>query len=166
MLLSQVILPSSTSLWCRSSKANTSNIENLTPNFWMKKIKWYKLNQVVPKWWTIHQHIKAFSNYHTITIWHKYHNVTHHQLIQKHPYLFFWNEVRLNCSELAFFWNERNVYIFCAQDRHHEPYICFQSFQLQSDANFRDELYQNFELKKYVGRAWCWFWFVKWVKAW
>jgi len=50
-------------------KINMNNIDNLTPNFWMEKIKCYELKQIM------HQSdeqfiniLKPILNYHTITI--------------------------------------------------------------------------------------------------
>ncbi len=52
----------------------------------------------------------------------------------KFPYLFYMNEAKQNQNESTFLQSERDVFILCAQDRHHDT--CPQSFQLQNDANF------------------------------
>ncbi len=46
-------------------------------------------------------------------------------------------------NELIFLQNEGDVFMFHAQDRHHD--ICLQSFQLQNDANFIARLHQRFK---------------------
>ncbi len=52
----------------------------------------------------------------------------------KFPYLFYMNETKQKQNESTFLQNEGDVFILCAQDRHHDT--CPQSFQLQNDANF------------------------------
>jgi hypothetical protein len=49
------------------------------------------------------------------------------------PYLFDMNEAKQKHNESTFLWNEGDVFILHAQNRHHDT--CFQSFQLQNDAN-------------------------------
>jgi hypothetical protein len=44
------------------------------------------------------------------------------------------NEAKQKHNESTFFRNEGDVFILCAQDKHHDT--CLQSFQLQNDANF------------------------------
>ncbi len=46
-------------------------------------------------------------------------------------------------NESIFLQNEGDVFMFHAQDRHHD--ICLQSFQLQNDANFIARLHQRFK---------------------
>jgi len=52
----------------------------------------------------------------------------------KFSYLFYMNETKQKYNEWAFLRSERDVFILRAQDRHLDT--CFQSFQLQNDANF------------------------------
>ncbi len=51
-----------------------------------------------------------------------------------------------NKNESAFLWNERDVFILHAQDKHHDT--CPQSFQLQNDANFTTWLHLEVQVKK------------------
>jgi hypothetical protein len=113
-------------------KINANNIDSLTPNFWMEKIKCNELKQVM------HQSDEQFIN---ILNW--FQTITQLQLDvdninnqcfctppndPKFPYLFYTNEAKQNHNESVFLWNERDVFILHAQDRHHD--ICPQSFQL------------------------------------
>jgi hypothetical protein len=57
----------------------------------------------------------------------------------KFPYLFYTNEVKQKHNESTFLRSEGDVFILCAQDKHHDT--CLQSFQLQNDANFTTRLH-------------------------
>jgi hypothetical protein len=68
----------------------------------------------------------------------------------KFPYLFYKNEAKQKHNESFFLQNEGDVFILCAQDRHHDT--CLQSFQLQNDANFTTKTTLKGSCKeKYVG---------------
>ncbi len=54
-----------------------------------------------------------------------------------------WNKTKNN--ESTFLQSEGDVFILCAQYRHHE---CPQSFQLQNDANFTTILHLEVQVKK------------------
>jgi hypothetical protein len=64
----------------------------------------------------------------------------------KFPYLFYTNEVKQKHNASAFLQSEGDVFILCAQDRHHDT--CPQSFQLQNDANFITRLHSEDQIKK------------------
>ncbi len=66
----------------------------------------------------------------------------------KFPYLFYTDETNKKHNESTF-QNEGDVFILCAQDKHHDT--CLQSFQLQNDANYIARLHLEVQLKKYVG---------------
>jgi hypothetical protein len=56
------------------------------------------------------------------------------------------NETKQEHNESTFLLSEGDVFILCAQDRHHDT--CFQSFQLQNDANFIAWLHLGVQVKK------------------
>ncbi len=62
------------------------------------------------------------------------------------PYLFYMNETKQKHNESTFLWNEGDVFILRAQNRHH--YTCPQSFQLQNDTNFTTRLHLKVQVKK------------------
>jgi hypothetical protein len=56
------------------------------------------------------------------------------------------NETKQKHNESPFLRNERDVFILCAQYKHHDT--CPQSFQLQNDANFIARLHSEVQVKK------------------
>ncbi len=52
----------------------------------------------------------------------------------KLSYLFYTNQANQKHNESTFLQSEGDVFILCAQYKHHDT--CPQSFQLQNDANF------------------------------
>jgi hypothetical protein len=56
------------------------------------------------------------------------------------------NEMRLKHNESIFLKTDGDMYILCAQDKHHDT--CPQSFQLQNDANFMANLHLEVHIKK------------------
>jgi hypothetical protein len=58
------------------------------------------------------------------------------------------NETNQKHNESTFFQSERDVFVLHAQDRHRD--ICFQSFQLQNDANFTTTLHSKDQVKKNI----------------
>jgi hypothetical protein len=116
---------------------------NLTPNFWMEKIKWYELKQVmcqsdeqfinISKWFqTDTQSQFDVDSINSLCFHTPYED-------PKLPYLFYTNEARLKHNESTFLRSDEDVYIFCAKDKHHDT--CSKSFQLQNDLNFTARLH-------------------------
>jgi hypothetical protein len=95
-----------------------------------------------PKQWTIHQHIEMIlttrqSQFDIDSI----NSLCFHTPLEdpKLPYLFYTNEARLKHNESTFLWNDGDVYIFHAKDKHHDT--CSKSFQLQNDLNSTTKLH-------------------------
>jgi hypothetical protein len=63
----------------------------------------------------------------------------------KFQYIFYINEVRLKHNESIFLKIDGDMYILCAQDKHHDT--CPQSFQSQNDANFMANLHLEVHIK-------------------
>jgi hypothetical protein len=73
----------------------------------------------------------------------------------KLSYLFYANEARFKDNKSTFLWNDGDVYIFRAGDKHHDT--CPKSFQLQNDPNFISRLHSEIQVKKkHVGQTLCW----------
>jgi hypothetical protein len=64
----------------------------------------------------------------------------------KFQYIFHINHVRLKHNESIFLKTNGDMYILCAQDKHHDT--CPQSFQSQHDANFMANLHLEVYIKK------------------
>jgi hypothetical protein len=113
-------------------KINMNNIDSLTPNFWMEKIKCYELKQVMPQ--SDEQFINILNQFQTTTQSQYYIDTINSQCFctpledPKFPYLFYTNESRLKHNESTFLPSDGNVYIFHVKDKHHDT--CPKPFQL------------------------------------
>jgi hypothetical protein len=116
----------------------------------MEKIKCYELKQAMRQ--SDEQFSNILNQFQTTTELQSYVDTINNQCCHtlpydpKFPYLFYTNEAKQKHNEKAFLRSEGDVFILCAQDRHHD--ICLQSFQLLNDANFIARLHFKNQVKK------------------
>jgi hypothetical protein len=103
-------------------KINMNNIDNLTPIFWMEKIKCYELKQIMCQ--SDEQFINILNWFRTATQ-SQFDGQCFHTL-PKLPYLFYTNETRLKHNESTLLRSDGHAYIFHVEEKHHDT--CPKSF--------------------------------------
>lgn len=132
-------------------------MDDLAEDFWLDKIKWYELNQVMRQ--SEQQLIDILNRFRIATQTQNDIDIINSQCVRnpprnsKFPYMFNKNKPKLQHNESVFQRTEGNVYVFYKEDKHHD--LCPKSFQLRDDLNETKGLHA-----KSVSKKTCWLNFV------